>query len=291
MPITVDGCTFDLTQAFAANFVTQPVVQTDNDNVGYIGTGVESTVPAYVLTPGEMQFTAALQTLTGPLFTLRQFKLGFVQNVTVYQRNATYDNGYTLSEQLQYAPIRDGESAELPFSYNGTSVATQAQGSIAIQNEDDPKWAIPQQINGGNLVSTSGSNTLVTWLALVRDVADQRYKKMLLLGKAQWTVSFTTQMQGGQLQFVGNPQSQVVLTPLDVMMTPTGTYPVGTGYDWPDLRREASGNDYIYGQWYVDGNTSNSNRWSYDDSGDAIAFRERANPVNLWSWLTNQPTA
>jgi hypothetical protein len=291
MPITVDGCTFELTQALAASFVTQPAVEADNQNVGYIGTGKESTVPAYVLTPGEMQFTATLQTLAGRAMPLGQFKLGFVQNVTVYQRNATYDNDYTLSEQFQYAPIRDGEISELPFSYNGTKVATQVQDSIAIQNDDGPKWEIPQQINGGNLVSTGGSNTLVTWLALVRDVADQRYKKMLLLGKAQWTVSFTTQMQNGQLQFVGNPQSQVVLTPLNVVMTPTGTYPVGTGYDWPDLRREASGNDYIYGQWYVDGNTSNSNRWSYDENGDAIEFKKRVDPVNFWSWLTNQPTA
>jgi len=290
MIISVDGCTFTVTAGIAGEYVTEPQVKEGEEPVGFIGTGVTGTVDSWTLVPGEIKLTGTVETQGGNPPIITEFSLGIVQTVVAFQRNALYSNGYTLSEQFQYGqPLRDGEPAELPFSYD-ESTPIEDVGSFSTAAEDPPMWTIPKQINGGDLVSTNGFNTLSSWLILARQPADPQSRVVVLLGRILWTVGFSAQVVGGKLQFTGNPQNMAPPVNLNIPMTAGGDYPVGDGLTWPDLREDVSGNDYIYGQWSVHGVTSPADRWSYDDEGGAVAFIEQPDPAVAVSWLTGQPS-
>jgi len=290
MITTVDGCTFNVTAGISGAFNTTPDIGEDDEGVGYIGTGVESKVPAWTLTPGEMKITGTVETYGGNPSIITEFSLGIVQNVIVYQRNAVYDNGYTLSEQFQYGqPLRDGEPLETPFSYDATAITDQ--GVFSTKAKDAPRWSIPKHLNGGKLVSTSGSNTLASWLILARQPANPQLRRVVLLGRLLWVVDFNAAMDdNGKLKFTDNPQTVFQTLDMDTEMTVSGSYPVGTGSTWPDLREDISGNTYVFGAWAGGSGPTGSGEWSYDDEGDAVAFVQQPNPAFAASWLTGSPS-
>lgn len=226
-----------------------------------------------------MDFAAAVTLTAGAAAGVWQ--AGFVQNVTTVQRSATYADGATINYRLDHGPaMRDGEPAELPFSYDGgEDLVPGARADLTAA--DDPKVELPLAVGGAALVSTAGVEELVTWLSLARAGAA---RKTVLLGRVVWRVNwaatrgvagwaYTTPAEVPHVVAPGVQQLQRELT--------AATLPPAADYRTePDYREDGSTNDYLVGRLARPGQPAVE--WAFDDEDGTRPVRQQAPGATTW---------
>lgn len=285
----VNGMTVRVDQELAwAIDGAAPAIEQDDQRLGYISNpaALFAEVPVYFLQSPSVTFTGSVTVTAGAPGEIAQWSLGLGQNVIADNITATYENNFLITQGMQFlVPIRDGEPAELPFSYGGTPLVLNTQA--ATEESDEPGFAPPTTItwNGANaaLTATGGAVSLETFLMLAREGAP---RQIVILGRAQWTVSFVAAVNGGDLVWP-DPNTVFTLNNLQVGLAQNydnATIPaLGNGQQVPDLREDASGNEYRFGTLTEGG--AMRNQWSFNDEDDAIALQMLPNPNVSPSWL------
>jgi hypothetical protein len=241
-------------------------------------TGFGADEPVYRIGCGKMKFAAKITAVEGAPRDLAEWKAGFAQNVTQVERVGRYgaDASIVIVLPADHPPIRDGERAELPFSYpaKGFQLGTTTE----LADDDPPRLDLPRAIpvDGTRvaLSATEGTEEFVTWLALANAKLP---RKVVLLGKAVWQVNWATTTRPGEL-----PTSTVELSRtsldhnLNTRLTARNLPALGDGRVTPDYRKEASVNGYVRGELRVmsqegDARVSTLNTWwGFDDEDRPI---------------------
>lgn len=300
MPRTVieNGITFRIDPEIGWTADDDASVAAEAAGLSYITTGATGTaIPAFLLTSPLMIFRGAVTATAGDPEEIAKWQLGIVQNVTAYQRVATYTGGWSITEAFQAGhppwspappPLRDGEPGGIPFYEQGEALALDQTTEVDPEHSQDaPKWDIPQVMpDGSTLVATAGFNRFATWLMLARIVDPPEERKIILLGRIRWQVDWTTAMQDGSPAFPGAVATILQLTTgLAEVYTAANLPVLGDGTAVPDLRTDVEGNDYIFG---ILNHPGEIRKWRYNDDGDAVAFVQAANPNGSPNWLTEQ---
>jgi hypothetical protein len=305
MPRTVieNGVTFRIDSEIGWTADTDASVEATQALLSYITTtvGMEGDeVPAFRLTSPRLIFSGAVTPTAGDPEEIAKWQLGIVQNVTAYQRMATYANGWSITEAFQTGappwnpappPLRDGTFGGIPFSHGGAALEPNQQTEVdPQQSQDDPTWELPQVIqvmeDGSALASTSGNHQFATWLMLARMVAPPEERKIILLGRIRWRVDWTTVMQGGAPVFPGSVTEVLELTTgLAQVYTAANLPALGDGTTVPDLRTNVEGNMYIVG---ILNHPGEVRKWRYDADGGAVELEQAENPNASPNWLLEQ---
>lgn len=305
MPRTVieNGVTFRIDSEIGWTADTDASVEATQALLSYIATTIGEEgdeVPAFRLTSPRLVFRGAVTPTAGDPDEIAKWQLGIVQNVTAYQRMATYANGWSITEAFQTGdpawtpappPLRDGTFAGIPFYHGGAALEPNQQAEVdPQQSQNDRTWELPQVIqvmeDGSALASTSGNHQFATWLMLARIVAPPEERKIILLGRIRWQADWTTVMQGGAPVFPGFVTEVLELTTgLAQVYTAANLPALGDGTTVPDLRTNFEGDMYIFGTLNHPGEVR---KWRYYDDGDAVAFEQAENPNASPNWLTEQ---
>jgi hypothetical protein len=259
--------------------------------LSHITTGHEGEeVDAFLLTAPLLIFSGAVTPIAGPAQEIANWQLGIAQNVTAYQRVASYTSEWTVTEAFQtdsrwrLPPLRDGEPSGIPFYTNGAALRPGQRTDIDLASSPDaPRWGIPRAVSSGStLVSTSGDNQFATWLMLARVVDPPEERKIILLGQILWRVDWTTVMQGAAPVFQGPVTTLLRFSPGLGQVFTANLPALGNGDAVPDLRT-VQGNDYVFGTLDHKGEVR---RWCNGEDGAAEPFVQQADPNLSPNWLT-----
>ncbi|HZJ64863.1 MAG TPA: hypothetical protein VFD36_15240 [Kofleriaceae bacterium] len=296
--VVSNGVTFQIDAEIGVAPDTNATVSTDMEPMGYITTGNDDEeILAFELRSPRLVFSGAVTPIAGPPNEIANWQLGIVQNVLTYNRVARYTNDWILTEAFQTGnppwnpappPLRDGEPGGIPFYQEGAPLALNQQTAIAPQDsQDDPVWTIPVVMaDGSTFEASNGDNWFATWLMLARMVDPPDERKIILLGRIRWRVSWQTTMQDGMPGWAGPVTNIVdVFTHRADVFTALNLPPLGNGTGIPDLRTSVEGNDYTFGTL----NKGDIRAWSYSDDDVAIAFNQAADPNASVNWLTEPP--
>lgn len=225
----------------------------------------------------KMEFSAGVTLLAGAAAGV--WEAGFVQNVTAFQATATYVGGATIVYRLEHGPMRDGEPAELPFSYRGRPLEPGVRADLS--EEDDPKLHLPSEVDGSPLDRTEGVFELVTWLSLARTAAP---RKTVLLGRVTWQVNWAATKGFAGYRYGNSAEvPHVVGAPVNGLaqeLTAATLPALGDGRSVPDYRRGASGNDYKVCRLTRPGKADLE--WVFDDNDDPKPAALNAPDPTTW---------
>jgi hypothetical protein len=173
--------------------------------------------------------------------------------------------------------IRDGEPGEFPFRFVESPKWPDKPNKD--HKEDEPNDVFPKTLeafgkSGYKLESVVGSKRFATWFALCRkwgtdqNVDGTENKAVVvLIGKILWTADYNYQ--------AGNPdkKSSIMITALEQLKLEVyDKQPdMGNGESFPDLRYDASGNNFMVGTLILD---DKEIKWCYDDEGEITKFEE-----------------
>ncbi|HEX4833490.1 MAG TPA: hypothetical protein VH478_20625 [Trebonia sp.] len=286
--ITTDtGVTFEVTRELAANIGGDPTIKEKDRKLGYVTTGQAGNITVYELRSPKITFTGAITVSHSPDGELAKWQIGMAQNVIEMSRKASYglpDGAKTaeIREVFQFPPpLRDGGTVSLPFDADPVDLAL---GEVAVEDSDDPNWLVPKQIDAGRpLFGTSSRLRLATWMMLARTEAP---RQVILLGRVDWTVDLSTQINGQKLGYTAGHVTRVDgTTQLNAHYSaPNLPADLNTA---PDLRDDIDLDEYGQGLLLVDGKEGRT--WVYEDDGDeAVAWRERDDPAGCPNWLSGQ---
>lgn len=291
----VGSITFQVLEEMGFETTNETRISQKNVGLAYISTQETGFVPGCTINSNEIVFTGVVECVASqPSNEIDNWRLGLAQNVTGYNREAWYENGYKIYEDMQFGPpIRDGDISELPFAGNGIdNNFVNNRADLAPFNEDDPGWMMPSQVTWGNstsdLIDGVVQNFFASWMMLARI---NNPRMIVLLGRVNWMANFNFEKSGNTLKFVpdngGYIEVQSVTTHLDYVYD-KDTIPndLGDGYEVPDLRSKVSGNDERQGFLInLDGDGAELNKWIYDDDDDAIKWVDLSANANSTNWL------
>ena len=202
----------------------------------------------------------------------------------------------TINFLQQYpVPIRDGEPPEFPFAESG--VAFKA-GEVAEVDDgtDAPGPTFPMDLNTNNdhpipaeLKQTGGGDDFVTWLALAREEkagqATLDRACIVLVGGVIWHSHHNTRCAlDDEVKFTMAPlmdiEAPVQCNPLQAiytrgMLTQLPLY--------PDLRANASANEFHYGE---ERSGSYTLQWVFNDDDEAVKYKQRKAPEDATNFLS-----
>lgn len=276
--VTVDGATFRIDKELTAARSGSPKIISKLlrwESVFHV-----PETPGLVFQSATMNFSAAVTLVSGAEAGVWQ--AGFVQNVTAIQRAATYKSGATIHYRVEYGPaMRDGEDAELPFSYNGTELAPDVRADLHA--DDDPKMELPNAVDKSPLVSTGGVDELVTWLSLARAATP---RMTVLLGLVTWQVNWAA-TKPFAFQYVNSAEvPHVVATVHDLHEELTADTALADYRSVPDYRSDASTNEYMVGR--LTRPDQSVTQWVFNDDDKAVQVNLHALSSTTWFTAAEQ---
>lgn len=147
MPRTVseNGVAFRIDPEIGWTADDDASVAAEDAESSYLTTGATgNAIPAFLLTSPLMIFSGAVTAAAGDPEEIAKWQLGIVQNVTAYQRVATYTGGWSITEAFQAGdppwdpappPLRDGEPGGIPFYEQGEALALDHRGAPSCERD------------------------------------------------------------------------------------------------------------------------------------------------------------
>ncbi len=282
---TLHGVTFRIDKELTCKKGTKTDPQKEKKDLGYISTKESGEVDAWSFNSEPILFDAKITVIAGDEKEIQHWKAGLCQNVLEYKRVAYYENAFVIGEtMIDGPPIRDGEFAEIPFSYNEMTLfddeddeeepEEEGDEEEEYDDQDDPGWLIPAKVtwegSNASLETVQVENTLVTWLALAREKEGEE-NKLYLIAKVLWKANFDLIMNKGVLRFMDSSTLDVLnISELNPLACTASDYDINSKpvvfEKKPDLRCYVSGNEARRGQLYGPMSPDAINVWKYDDN-------------------------